>query len=139
MNQKHKDFITKKLIPFILREQGRGFAMDSWIEEDLEPGGKFNFDDIDRNVPRCGTVACIGGSAQFLAKGKDANKVLGLTYEQADTLFYGWEADDESTIGWPEKYVARYAKAKTTLSKAKVAVALLKEVVKTEGKILEAK
>jgi len=30
MNQKHEKFILKTLIPYILREQGRGFGMSLW-------------------------------------------------------------------------------------------------------------
>ena len=40
MNAKQKKFILNKLIPFILREEGRGFAMEVWkIKEEVGEEG----------------------------------------------------------------------------------------------------
>ncbi len=51
MNAKQKKFITEKLIPFILRAEGNGFAMDTWkqdftkqVQNDVENGDDFYFD-----------------------------------------------------------------------------------------------
>ena len=150
MNLQQKKFIREKLIPFVLREQGRGFAMSEWTEY-LDEGGKIKLDGVFRTVPKCNTVACIGGSAQILfSSGKnfyasmsdeDIADRLGLTLSQAQGLFYQWEGKSKMCDGhgWPLKFASRYKKAKTTLGKAKVAVALLEEVVKTNGKILDPK
>ena len=148
MNAKQKKFILNKLIPFILREEGRGFAMEFWkIKEEV--GEKLWLDGVPRDVPVCGTAACIGGSAQCLlhprAKydmgyGKLAAE-LGLSLEQTHGLFYEWNVEDMDDSGahWPKRFANQFKKAATPLGKAKVAVALLKEVVKTNGKCLEAK
>jgi hypothetical protein len=56
---------------------------------------------------------------------------LGLTWEQNDILCYKW------LTRWPEPFRNNYAKRHTALGKAKVAVALLKEVVRTAGKCLD--
>lgn len=39
--------------------------------------------------PACNTVGCIGGWTTVLRPGPTAEKVLGLTGEQADELFFG--------------------------------------------------
>ena len=167
MNAKHKKFIREKLIPYVLRDQGRGFAMSEWLNTELipfEPIDDFCYDDVKNRVaPACGTVACIGGSIEALTR-KIEDKArnydfeegelaehIGLTVVQGHTLFYGWAgsedmdplydytlSEDGETIcpPWPPKYVAAYARAKTPLAKAKVAVRLLEEVAKTGGKIL---
>lgn len=152
MNATHKKFIKNKLIPFILREQGRGFGMDDWITE-AKPGTLVEFDEVVRAVPKCGTVACIGGSAEYLndqarmkkpvgkrGKKRQAREILGLTHDQAEGLFMRWQdyhADNE--YRWPIEYMKRYEEAETPLAKARVVVALLKEVVRTNGACLENK
>ena len=138
MDATHKKFITDKLIPFILREQGKGFGMDDWIVEE-EPGTIIVCDNISRAVPKCGTVACIGGSAEYLGKrGTVAAEILGLTHDQAEGLFLHWEENHKSSeYRWPIKYMERYEKARTPLAKARVVVSLLKEVVKTNGECLK--
>ena len=139
MTKKQKQFLTGKLSQFILREQGKGFGMSGWLRNE-EPGYIVNRDNIARPVPACGTVACIGGSVQHLLGCFPQDDVivieLGLTWEKASGLFYGWEVPSRGEYGWPQKFKTRYAKAKTTLGKAKVAVALLKEVARTNGKCL---
>lgn len=157
MNAKQKKFILDKLIPFIMREQGRGFEMSDWRFERRDgayrEGTKLGFyesGDLKKDVewPKCNTVACIGGSAELLLKtGReiDTAKKLGLSEGEFNGLCYCWEkrqiSDLDSTTSkkwgaWPEKYMARWAAAKTKLAKAKVACDLLREVVKTEGKCL---
>ena len=92
MNEAQKKFIKNELIPFILREQGCGFAMQSWWEEEL-PGTLTVWDGIKRKTPKCGSVCCIGGTVQMLKKlpsGADRliAQVMGLTYDEALGLFY---------------------------------------------------
>jgi hypothetical protein len=135
MNKSHKKFILKKLIPFIMRDQGRGFDMEIWIDT-------VEFDGATRKVPVCGTVACIGGSIQVLKPNSLSERVLGLTGEQCYDLFHNWDYFDprrSNRGGWPNSFARRFKKAKTTLGKAKVACDLLREVVKTEGKCLDPK
>jgi hypothetical protein len=145
MNAKQKNFITKKLIPFILREQGRGFGMTYWnTEEDCETeaGDIFSIDGLSRKVPVCGTVCCIGGSIEHLmGRRAIASKILGLTRNQVQGLFYNWEEEfpNDGLFGWPEKFAKQFEARKSPLGKAKVAVALLKEVVRTNGKCLNPK
>jgi hypothetical protein len=149
MNATQKKFILNKLIPFMLREHGNGFAMDTWRStyennpEEIKRWGLEDFDDVKHKPPSCGTVACIGGSIQLLKKISDGREkqlanAIGLTEDQANGLFYHWD-DGSADFGWPGKYINRFEKAKTPLAKAKVAVALLKEVVRTDGKCLERK
>lgn len=143
MNAKQKNFILKKLIPFILREQGRGFAMSSWIRK-RRAGSLLDEDDISREVPVCGTVCCIGGSVQVLANVRTQAAIaekIGLTINQTNGLFYDWygygdTGNDGHEYGWPEKFATRFLKAETPYRKAQAAVALLKEVVKTNGDCL---
>ena len=150
MNAKQKKFILKKLIPFILREQGRGFGMDEWRRED-DPGTEAWFDGVTRAIPVCGTVCCLGGSIEVLKKyppihGSNnavamGTLALGITNAQAYGLFYGWGLqgvswDSDSRHGWPISYAIRFQNATTPYRKAQVAVALLKEVVRTNGECL---
>lgn len=150
MEAKHKKFILEKLIPFVLREQGNGFAMGEWIaeykKEDLVGGDSFSsFDGVSHRPPACGTVACIGGSTQVLLhRGKYTPepilaKDLGLSPDQAAGLFYNYSpsrSDIPGVFAWPKKYAERFLKAATPYRKAQAAVALLKEVVRTEGACL---
>jgi hypothetical protein len=150
MPTKAKKFILERLIPFILRERGNGFIMEDWLREytkDDTAGeeGLFYFDGVEHRVPSCGHVGCIGGSVDFLQKvslGKRQNdarvaKVLGLTLEQGKGLFYNFGTDrGTSEYGWPEDFAARFVAATTPYKKARVVVALLKQVVKTNGECL---
>jgi len=149
MNLKAKNFIRRKLIPFILREEGRGFAMSTW-QENENPGQHLTEDDITRKVPKCGTVACIGGSLQALSDNKiederGLGRMIGLTPAQTFGLFYEWEEQDgmngyiSRSHAWPISFRNEFAKAKTTLGKAKVAVKLLRKIAKDGGGILKVK
>ena len=161
MNLQQKNFIREKLIPFVLREQGRGFAMSQWLG-DYIPFTKGKFDGVRRKIPACGTVACLGGSIEALSMKIDKvttevesgnydndemARKIGLTPRQGHTLFFGWRGskymdkfyDEEPVEAWPAKYILSFKNAKTPFTKAKVAVALLEEVVKTNGKILDPK
>jgi len=154
MNLKQKKFILEKLVPFVLREQGRGFGMSGWRSEfDGNDVKKGSWDNIFREVPKCNTVACIGGSIEVLMgmgrgelQSSEVVDILGISEAQAGGLFYFWagkKGEDgsvsESGYGWPQSFKRRFAQAKTTLGKAKIAVALLREVVKTNGNCLNPK
>ena len=152
MQEKHKRFIRERLIPLILREEGNGFAMEQWKASwDTLMGERFPLDDVTHRKPACGTVACIGGSVEMLAR-KDGNysseyamdyeqvcAYLGLGAEQTRTLCYGWDGIPCRTYPamWPERYQDWYAEAATPLAKAEVAVRLLEEVIETDGAVLE--
>jgi len=144
MKAVHRAFINKKLIPFILRKGGRGFLMERTLIQDL-PGTPFYGDGIERRIPDCGTAACIKGSISVLIKTPyasvvDCAKVLGITTEQAHGLFYSWgPGEPETDYRWPSKYATSFKQAKTTAGKARVAVNLLKEVIRTNGDCLNPK
>lgn len=148
MNTKQKSLTIRKLIPFILRDRGRGFAMQRWIGR-VPRGSRFFRDGIERVGPSCGTVACIGGSIQLLTHSRaglttDADerlvqRTLGLTHRQVETLCYGWEQSVGGAPPWPERFRRRYARARTPLGKARVACALLREVVRTNGSCLDSR
>lgn len=138
-----KKFILNHLIPFILRDAGHGFAMDSWKEPaPKEDGGKeYSFDDIYRRAPACGTVACIGGSIQCLtglrlnADRKMAH-LLGITPDEVEGLFYSWMEYED---GWPKKFAERFTQAETPYQKARVACALLRQIALKGSKVFDYK
>lgn len=137
-----KKFILKHLIPFILRDAGRGFAMDTWRTHIPDLGEPLYYDDVKRNAPACGTVACIGGSIQCLT-GLDPRtshtkvaKLLGVTKDQAHGLFFDWAVGEIGKNGWPDKYAERYRAANTPYKKARVACSLLKQIAKKGSKAL---
>jgi hypothetical protein len=142
MTREQQHFLAVTLPKFVLREQGRGFAMDEWFS-DSAPGTIRNLDRVARRVPSCGTIACIGGSAQILlSKGElfDSSgdscfiaKQLGLDDAEGQGLFYGWRNCDDDEYQWPIIFQREFARAKTTLGKATVAVRVLKLVAKTKG------
>jgi len=147
---KHKQFIRRKLIPFILREHGRGFAMSTWCNNQVPPGEEIEEDEVVRTVPKCGTVACIGGTASLLVGSRvqsvrAAIQALGLPPRQAKGLFYVWEVPEANRdglvtvdkYGWPILFRQRFARCNTPWGKARVVAALLKEVIRTNGKCLE--
>lgn len=152
MNAKQKKFILKKLIPFVAREHGRGFAMSTWLTR--KPEGMTLFvDEVERPVPVCGTVACLGGSTQVLSIYRPRKNVyhnnvikqlsgtLGLTPAQANGLFYHWEPNDDQgySYSWPKTFATQFYRAKTPYGKAMVAVRLLKKVVATNGECLKSR
>ena len=142
MTKVHKKFITKKLFPFILREQGRGFSMFHWSAS-VHPGNKITIDGLTRRAPSCGIIACIGGSVEALRVThhpiyrpptmEEIAASIGLSYPRGRILFFGWQTKEM----WPNKFRIAYAKARSVIGKARVAVSLLHEVVRTSGKILD--
>jgi len=51
-------------------------------------------------------------------------------------LGYRQDSDLKHTFSWPLKYALAFKKRRTPLGKAKVAVALLREVIRTNGECL---
>jgi hypothetical protein len=138
MRARDKKFIRERLIPFIMREKGRGFGMNIWLDDDRLPGKPITLDDVTRKVPKCGTVGCIGGSIALLKRKKDkfdcdyelTGKSIGLNDNQSGRLFSG-------EIRWPEPYRTKFWQAETPYQKAKIACELLREVCETSGHCLD--
>lgn len=145
MNAKQKRFVVERLIPFILRDAGRGFAMETWNSEFTD--GRDRFDGILRRAPSCGSVHCIGGSiaalkgrvgspmfsSNFARVGRD----IGLNQDYADKLFSASILNGHPYM-WPERYRKLYRGARSTIAKARVAVSLLRKIVKEGPKVLDA-
>jgi hypothetical protein len=100
--------------------------------------------------PVCRTQACLAGETILALKlGKihpnggidlldryssilfEASNELGLTTEQRDRLFYlpNWN----NGVGWPQKFVEQYNKAKTPAGRLAVAIRRVEHFIKTEG------
>lgn len=133
MNKKHADFIRKELIPFILRERGRGFAMDVWRGR---VSGRPTFDGVRRSAPSCGTIACIGGSVEILKPFHPPRESLGLDGRHSWGLFHE-EQSMRERFGWPPSFARRYKRARTARGKAQVAAELLELVAQSRGRVLD--
>ena len=141
-----KEFIETKLIPFILRDRGRGFVMQRWIMN-ISKGDEIvaGLGGIPaREAPSCGTVACIGGSIELLTglyKSDIAaiSSLLGISSENAHALFYGWIPTSLTNAPrlWPKSFRARFKKARTAYTKARVATSLLRQIAKRGDKVFE--
>lgn len=106
--------------------------------------------------PVCGTQACIAGETLILAgkakysrklksyvfpethgngiastEHKTAQKILGLTNEEANRLFYfaGWQ----NSIGWPNDLAAAYQNAESGMESALIGAARIERFIRTEG------
>lgn len=148
-------FIRNELIPFILRDHGRGFMMDLWhFDATCDYADSCTKMVLRRNDPSCSTVCCIGGSIQHLLgksryyHSSNVGSIIGLTPVQSSTLFFGHRVIECSFLSmnycsvnycypWPLAYRRRYKSCKTPLGRAKVAAALLEAVCKTNGKVLD--
>jgi hypothetical protein len=141
MTPKQQKFLMETLPEFILRKQGRGFGMSTWWIHGAS-GYPMIVDNLRRKIPACGTVGCLGGSAEFLLGIPDDKPVsvvaahLGLTLEEANGLFYVWKDVTRDGCGWPPRFAARYEECKTMLGKAWIAAEFCKLVGKTKGKCL---
>jgi hypothetical protein len=125
-----KRFILDHLIPFIMRDAGRGFAMDMWSAENRIPGYVYEYDGLKRIGPACGTVACIGGSIQCLTGLREHQlskmaELLGITEIQAYGLFYHYRPHED---GWPTEYAKRLRDATTPYRRAQVTCSLLRKI-----------
>lgn len=107
-------------------------------------------DALPRPDPQCGAAGCLIAQtiicnaptvAQGIATLKRldsdgdaegrAAKLLGMPFETAWSLFFHWKDK------WPEPYRTRFVNAKTYRGQASAAVALLRAILRTDGKILE--
>jgi len=143
MTEAQQKFLIETLPAFILREQGAGFAMELW-HSNGQPGNITVADDLEREFPSCGTICCIGGSAEILL-GIEIDKpesgiahALGLSRDEGDALFYSWEMSDDwkHHHRWPYDFRQRFYDADSPLEKAAVAAELLKLVGETKGECL---
>ena len=144
LNKSEKEFVLKALIPFIMSQQGNGFAMSTW--KAFRPAGAlFTVDHVKRVVPPCGTVACLGGSIEMLKKIPDIDRIygrlLGMTHNQREGLFYHWPwyEYEYRPFCWPRDLSTRFFRARTTEGKARVACALLRRIVKFGGQVMHNK
>lgn len=137
MTQEQEQMIDK-LCEAILIEEGQAFCMDYWIVTDeYSPFEVYPFDGLPRR-PKCGSVACIGGSLAILSGIKSPSRLanlIGLSPEEADGLFHHWgeeDLDEYVEFCWPTEYRQLYKEANTPLAKAQVAVNLLQKI-KADG------
>lgn len=150
MTKAGRQFILEKLIPFVEREHGNGFAMSQWHRRYLTPGTEsMDFDDVFRICPVDGSVCCLGGSIAVLlgrpagfdaAESPELAAALSLTIKQAAGLFLNWRNERARTAlqkyCWPRKYRNAYQRANTPAAKAAVAVRLLRQLAAEGGQIL---
>ena len=94
-------FIRAELIPFMLREQGHGFAMSEWIAA-IDPGVPFTADGVERNVHRCGVVACIGGSIEYLLRQRGAEQKAEVVVALLEDVIATDAACLENDEGWSD-------------------------------------
>lgn len=97
----------------------------------------------NKNIPKCGTIGCIGGWVNVLTKKPIddcdsldmAAETLGLDYEQRSRLFAAPEQDPEEVDpdGWPEDLQRAYYAAKTAAGRARVGARRIERFIKTDG------
>lgn len=128
--------LLRKIQKHILAEPKR-YNQNVTIETDQD-----EIRDVNGGVPKCGTMACIGGWAYILSRvrpnldftfdhlGK-ARRELKITDEQADRLFDSVASG--CTNYWPKKYADAYLKAKTPAGRARAAARRIDHFIKTKG------
>lgn len=125
--------LLRKIQKHILEEPKR-FMMGGVIVT-AEPGKYYTDYGIDWRIPKCGTVACIGGWALLLSNVRthdlcDAAELLGFDIED------GFSPDASKLFnvgGWPSKFAAKWMDAKTPRVRAKIAVARIDHLIATKG------
>lgn len=131
-------------IAAVIQEKPREFDMNGWHQSAHQYGMALCDLPKDEQVS-CDTTHCIAGWAQVLAPDRDcqvrasldARRLLDLTPEQADRLFYV-EIEDGGT-GWPLKFRGRPNKGMDKLESMwsmtpKQAAARIEHFIATEGK-----
>jgi hypothetical protein len=144
--------LLRKVQKTITEEPNR-LLMGSWTRQVTEGKGEIFVTDYDpseeisRPVPPCGTVGCIAGWTAIngmknsdlpivTINGKqmvdvtsiddvevEARELLGLTKDQAQSLFYlpNWSVVKNGGYkAWPKRFATAYGKAKTAKQRAKV-------------------
>jgi hypothetical protein len=119
----------------VIQEKPKEFDMSYW-HTDRTDGIADSLCGLpkDRRVG-CSTSHCIAGWAQVLSTKRDcamhaeddAQRILGLTAEQSDRLFYVGGA---TTGGWPQRFRGRKYEFSPT---AKQAAARIEWFIKTKG------
>jgi hypothetical protein len=125
--------LLRKIQRHILEEPKR-FIMGDVIAQG-EPGEYVEDCDLEWEMPRCGTTACIAGWALFLGGARnnnslgDAADLLGLNIpairDGAGSLFY--------VGGWPKKFYDAWVAAKTPRGRARVAARRIDFFIATKG------
>ena len=157
LKQKAKDLLEKVAITIL--EQPARLSMNNWGSI-YSPDYVGNRDISSSEVPVCRTQGCIAGWTIFLGRptlrtkllkettqenysifhldchvpdGAEeyAIKLLGITQEQADRLFYlpGFGFGE----GWPKEFSGGFHKAKTDKQKAKITAARIRFFIQTDG------
>lgn len=89
--------------------------------------------DLSKQIPPCGTAACIAGWANILtgttvsesASPERAARELGLETKNEDYVYLF------SDKRWPQPFNEKYSKAKTPRQRAKIACARIDHLIKT--------
>lgn len=150
MNNPAKRKLNVKLLRKIQKhilEEPRRFFMAGLVATGT-PGATFEnsnwYEDLPSIVPRCGTSACIAGWTALLS-GKSTKQagILSLNWSARrlglSPRVFGSSVDGRLvsplfySANWPDPFRARYAKAKTPKTRAKIAVARIDHLIK-EGK-----
>lgn len=122
--------LLRKVKKHILEEPSR-FFMNSVIVRGA-PGAKVTLDGIEREIPKCGTAACIAGWACILSGETEpigmsrAEKLLGLDDHGGTRLF----VED----CWPDKFHRRWQQSKTLITRAKIAAERIDHFIATKGR-----
>jgi hypothetical protein len=136
MDEKARAFILDRLIPYIQRNEGRGFDMARYITVPNDKPGGISW----RNwgYLGCGTVACIAGASSILLGIRCANRsdywgkvgtAIGLTPEEAMGLFERFKVRGYGDkCQWPAEFALALEAAKTKKEEADVACNLLLKI-----------
>lgn len=136
--------ILRKVQEHILQEPKRydqNDVLTHFTDSDLEARKEWGQD--NKNIPKCGSIGCIGGWVNVLTKqpvkhwdSLDVAAVtLGLDYEQRGRLFASVdpEPDEGETDGWPLDLQRAYCKAKTQVGRARVGARRIERFIQTDG------
>jgi hypothetical protein len=151
MNIKNLKLLVKRLEAQLDSPEAARFNMKNFGEQyyPAYPGAL--------QAPVCNTQACLAGEAALmsgqatigpnggffnLGGGRmfgqviedNAVKFLGLNVEQRDKLFYTKSDQTWIETGWPKKFDAAYAAAKTPQGRLYVAIRRVEHFIKTKGK-----
>ena len=107
-------------------EEPRRFAMGTWQsygEPKTEAAIGLSWNarnpyENEQKFPECGTIACIGGWAEYFEHNSQIRE---------------WGGKLISASLWPDKFYTRYAKAKTARTRAKIAAERIDHFIATKG------
>ena len=131
MTANQKRLVCEQLCPRILADEGNGFAMENWSEPIESPE---LIEGVLYEVPKCGTVCCIGGTLESIV-GKiiseyELGEMIGLDAQQTEALFYCWSHIPTARfpLTWASRYRLAYERNCTPLGRARVAACLLTDM-----------